>query len=1696
MTTMRCQGQSSADLSQNSYPTLLPENTISLEKNVIFGDEFYKWEGKRNQPRRTGPIQVPPVPDRDRRLLSHLHQLIMMKFLKKAWILLNGGEMKRALKMVSLILIILLIQCTSADAATGRVITIDGIDPVATITGSISGNSGTGYVFDAIGPDIAKEITDKIGVIQPFYWANDALYTDAAVQSLTDFLRAAYIQVKSTNAPLVIVSHSWGTVLAYAVLEQNPDIIVDKLITMGSPLNANGSIVGNLIGGFTSAKLFEQGIVNINDLPNIRLWYNYWTDCDAISANIPAVGGLNIDTAYSSDSVGACHSSYYSTYPTWGGILTRVLDTLPPLAISYSAITSTAPSDITFNAIGSLASDSGTSYTWDFGDTQTGNGKSVTHYYRQPNNYNVTLTMTDNTGSPHVVTKAVTVLPPEVNVTYPNGFENLYRHFETPSNSAYKSYVWNFGDGVVRTDDNDTTSHTYATSGYFTVKLTITLQDDTTITSEQGIFVGPGTRYIQGHTIYGEERWYSGGIYEIQGSISVAQGATLTIEPGVTVKHTNGGLITVNGTLNADGVKFTWADGQNEWNGIQFYGNTANGSRLENSVIEHAQGTHLVSDEAYNTAAVYILNSSPLISNLEIKDSTAQSGLYIRKWGTATAVSPTITNTTIRGFSSNRYGLNVKDGASPSVNGSIFSGNGYGIHIDSSSGGTYQGNTISGNSYGAYVYYSSNNPVLSGNTYTGNTTADVYAAGTITGTAVWDGAQNGTYRVGSLSINPGASLNIATGNTVTFDSGGQLAVNGTLKANGVTFTWADGQNEWNGIQFYGNTANGSRLENSVIEHAQGTHLVSDEAYNTAAVYILNSSPLISNLEIKDSTAQSGLYIRKWGTATAVSPTITNTTIRGFSSNRYGLNVKDGASPSVNGSIFSGNGYGIHIDSSSGGTYQGNTISGNSYGAYVFYSLNNPVLSGNTYTGNTTADIYAAGTITGTAVWDGAQNGTYRVGSLSINPGASLNIATGNTVTFDSGGQLAANGTLKANGVTFTWADGQNEWNGIQFYGNTANGSRLENSVIEHAQGTHLVSDEAYNTAAVYILNSSPLISNLEIKDSTAQSGLYIRKWGTATAVSPTITNTTIRGFSSNRYGLNVKDGASPSVNGSIFSGNGYGIHIDSSSGGTYQGNTISGNSYGAYVYYSSNNPVLSGNTYTGNTTADVYAAGTITGTAVWDGAQNGTYRVGSLSINPGASLNIATGNTVTFDSGGQLAVNGTLKANGVTFTWADGQNEWNGIRFFGDTANNSELGNCVIEHAKGTYAWSDESYNTAAVYIGNSSPSISTCEITNSTALSGISIRKWGTATAVSPTITNTTIRGFNNNRYGLRLQSGASPSVNGSIFSGNGYGIYIDSSSGGTYQDNSFFGNGLYGLYYSGNILLSATNNNWGDPSGPLDDSDDRAAGGWYNPNGKGNKVSNRVNYYPWTGTSLSQPSPPTGLYATPGNVMATIKWNNVGNPELGGYKIYYGTASGSYAAPLIVGSISSYKLTGLINGTTYYFAVSAMNSVGVESAKSAEMTAKPIYDITAPAISTFTAIASLELPAVAISLFATDNVGGTGVAEYCVQETGSHTTCIWSSTVPTQFTLSATGDKTLYAWARDGAGNVSAPLSVPVTIIPSDKPGDFDGNGTVTISEMQNAINMFLGLKDVSSYADLDKDGIVSISEVKTTMDSFLGL
>lgn len=56
--------------------------------------------------------------------------------------------------------------------------------------------------------------------------------------------------------------------------------------------------------------------------------------------------------------------------------------------------------------------------------------------------------------------------------------------------------------------------------------------------------------------------------------------------------------------------------------------------------------------------------------------------------------------------------------------------------------------------------------------------------------------------------------------------------------------------------------------------------------------------------------------------------------------------------------------------------------------------------------------------------------------------------------------------------------------------------------------------------------------------------------------------------------------------------------------------------------------------------------------------------------------------------------------------------------------------------------------------------------------------------------------------------------------------------------------------------------------------------------------------------------------------------------------------------------------------------------------------------------------------------------------------------------------------------------------------------KPGDCDGSGTVTIAEVQNAINIFLGLNPVAACVDMDNSGVVSIDEVQKVINGFLGL
>lgn len=68
-------------------------------------------------------------------------------------------------------------------------------------------------------------------------------------------------------------------------------------------------------------------------------------------------------------------------------------------------------------------------------------------------------------------------------------------------------------------------------------------------------------------------------------------------------------------------------------------------------------------------------------------------------------------------------------------------------------------------------------------------------------------------------------------------------------------------------------------------------------------------------------------------------------------------------------------------------------------------------------------------------------------------------------------------------------------------------------------------------------------------------------------------------------------------------------------------------------------------------------------------------------------------------------------------------------------------------------------------------------------------------------------------------------------------------------------------------------------------------------------------------------------------------VTWNPNTEPDLSGYKLYHGTASGQYGEPVDVGNVTGHvmEITPQ-HGATYYFALTAYDTSGNESGYSDE--------------------------------------------------------------------------------------------------------------------------------------------------------------
>lgn len=222
-------------------------------------------------------------------------------------------------------------------------------------------------------------------------------------------------------------------------------------------------------------------------------------------------------------------------------------------------------------------------------------------------------------------------------------------------------------------------------------------------------------------------------------------------------------------------------------------------------------------------------------------------------------------------------------------------------------------------------------------------------------------------------------------------------------------------------------------------------------------------------------------------------------------------------------------------------------------------------------------------------------------------------------------------------------------------------------------------------------------------------------------------------------------------------------------------------------------------------------------------------------------------------------------------------------------------------------------------------------------------------------------------------------------------------------------------------------------------------------------------------TAPPATHPGAPTIQSAIAGNRQVTIGWSGV--PGSTGYNVYSSTTSNTYTTPsaTVTGAVYSSDVTGLTNGTAYYFVVTAVGPDG-ESAFSNEVSATPRTVPGAPA--NITATAGNGQAAVSFTPPA-DN-GGSAITGYTVTSSPGNITATGTGT---NITLTGLSNGTAYTFTVT-ASNVAGtgPASEASNAVTPYRPssGDSDRDETppipVTPSQPTNGVDILVNGKTVT--------------------------
>ncbi len=348
---------------------------------------------------------------------------------------------------------------TNSVSTTVVVVAADNQSPVANPGGPYNGTVGVAVQFNGSGS------SDPDGTIASYNWDFGNGTTGTGATPSTTYTEAGTFNVTLTVTDNAGATNSVSTtVVVVAAANQSP------LANPGGPYNGtvgiavqfNGSASSDPDGTIASYSWdFGNGTTGVGVTPSVT-----YTES----------GTFNV-TLTVTDNAGATNSA--STTVVIGAVVVNqqpVADSGGP----YSGIVGVA---VQFD--GSASSDpDGTivSYSWDFGNGETGTGATPSNTYTEEGTFDVTLTVTDNVGATNSVdtTVEIVVSDNQLPIANPGGpykssvdkIVLFNGFFSSDPDGKIVSYSWDFGDGGI--GEGISPIYTYTEEGTYDVTLTVT----------------------------------------------------------------------------------------------------------------------------------------------------------------------------------------------------------------------------------------------------------------------------------------------------------------------------------------------------------------------------------------------------------------------------------------------------------------------------------------------------------------------------------------------------------------------------------------------------------------------------------------------------------------------------------------------------------------------------------------------------------------------------------------------------------------------------------------------------------------------------------------------------------------------------------------------------------------------------------------------------------------------------------------------------------------------------------------------------------------------------------------------------------------------------------------------------------------------------------------------------------------------